>query len=111
MTIWIISAIICALIGYNMGDKRSVGAGAGMLIGLLLGIIGILILLFFPVVDDKSDYISDNAKQNSVVHYEDTNPVNNSIKADELQKWHLLYKEGAITEEEYVSKKNQILSN
>ncbi|AMV23454.1 hypothetical protein VT84_03525 [Gemmata sp. SH-PL17] len=42
-----------AYIGSQMGRVRSIGADAGGILGLLFGVIGLLILLLYPVVGDR----------------------------------------------------------
>ena len=78
--------------GYYAGAKRTIGSTAGLLLGLVLGLIGILIVYCTRKIEDQQFYSFP--------------PMS---AADELQKYKQLLDSGAITEAEYNYKKSQIL--
>ena len=58
MEMIVIVWLVCAFIGYSIGKPKDMAA-LGFLLGLVLGLIGILIILFIP----------DNRKKNEPPHY------------------------------------------
>lgn len=126
LLLWLIMAVVCGIIGNSMGAKRSIGAHNGALIGLLLGFLGLVIMLFMPVKKDNIDSgqvsntssdsttlaMSTTALDDYVVDQPDAhkdNKVTDRNSAEELTKWFELKKSGAITDEEYQCQKNKIL--
>lgn len=97
----ILTCVICAVAGYHFGNQRTIGGGAGLLLGLFLGIIGLVIVLVSP----RSDTEYDMEIQRSYDNIEEEKKT----AADQLMKWHELKEKGAITNEEFEEKKKQLL--
>lgn len=107
LAVYLLISVICAIIGYSMGRDRRIGAGGGLIVGLLLGIIGLVVVGLSPKEDKdwQQNYELDKTISDSYANLKDrANP------AEELKKWHDLLVSGAITEDEFKEKKKSILS-
>jgi len=76
--------------GYSAGSVRTVGGVAGLFLGLFLSLLGIIIIMLFPRLEQEQ-------------LYEPLSP------ADELKKYKDLLDSGAITEYEYNIQKARLL--
>ncbi|MES2517498.1 MAG: SHOCT domain-containing protein [Bacteroidota bacterium] len=95
---WFIFSFIVGLIG----AERKIGGLAGFFISLILSpIIGLIVVL----ISSKN---SDIKFQQELL--EQTKKDNTSGSAKEIEELYNLYKKGILTEAEYLSKKEKILS-
>ena len=61
--IYIIQLLVCAFIGRSLGEKRRIGATAGFVIGLLLGVPGLIIVVLSRRVPSDGGVPVDSSKR------------------------------------------------
>jgi len=100
-----------AALGYNLGKERTIGAIGGLVLGLLLGLIGVIIVLFFSKVETEinHDLIIQESYHNQRREFQHTNHEAKITAVDQLKKWHELFELGAITKEEFEIKKKELI--
>src|SRR5690242_3618948 len=81
--------IICLYVANAQGKKRTIGGGPAVLLTFFLSLLGLLIVVCFPLKSDKPEMAAQTGNS----------------AADELLKWSNLKASGAITESEYEQKK------
>jgi hypothetical protein len=92
---WLILVIPLTIWGYRAASKRKIGAGMGMLLSIIFGLLGIAIIYSSSKKDDKIGERKHYAVENA---------------ADQLKKFKDLLDRGAITEAEYNIQKEKILN-
>ena len=102
LVVYLIVGLVCGFVSKSINENR--GGEGGFWWGFLLGVIGIVVVAVRPMEGNATNL---NSYQNQAPI--NSAPVAKQNTADELKKYKELLDQGVITEEEYQTKKEQLL--
>jgi len=110
--LWIVFALIVGAIG----SGKTIGFGGAFLLALILSpLLGFIIVLFYPSKENQQRSLEQQQMQTQILQsmaasQSSSVPGNQHSVADEIQKLKSLHDAGAITEQEFASQKQKLLS-